>query len=208
MRIDLPPEIAGLVRSAPRERIPPRPEDMRPAVSVEAARSAFDDTVLVPDTDAAWEVEPGPQWHAVTVVRRWLDTGRRGLLLRGGVGTGKSYAAAYAARCWILAGHHVTWLRPDQLVTAVMHRYSDEAKAVHRHVVIDDVGMERKADFSDALCDLLDRPRVTIVATTNLSRDQFSSRYEDVRLRDRMNAAFVAVDVRGKSMRRGDGGVF
>ena len=35
---------------------------------------------------------------AVRLVLRWVDSDRRGLLLRGGVGAGKSFAAALAER--------------------------------------------------------------------------------------------------------------
>ena len=139
---------------------------------------------------------------AVRLVLRWVDSGRRGLLLRGGVGAGKSFAAA-------LAVHKLgeaSWHRPNDFVSAVLHAYDDAApKLSKRLVVIDDVGRETKTDFEEALCAFLDDSDARFILTANLTRDDFSKRY-DLRLIDRLNDCAVAATAKGESRRKQTGG--
>lgn len=174
---------------------------------------------------------------AIQAVQNWLETkSKPGLVLRGGVGCGKTTAAAYAVRHWIgrpvgswclgefgdKGGSYsfdwpasaltsrsqprpISWLRPDQLVSAVLHSYDEASPKLYKHIVIDDLGRETKADFAEALCEVLDSPEPTVLITTNLTRQQLRDRY-DLRLLDRLNDTCIAVDLPGKSMRRQDGG--
>jgi hypothetical protein len=173
--------------------------------------------------DAAWDARDTP---AVLTVRDWLKDPSRHLVLRGGVGCGKTTAACVAVKHWVepaslLMGndfdyppgvridwherHDVAWLRPDQLVSAVLHDYDESSPKLRPYVVVDDMGVETKGDFAAALCELLDRSGHTVVITTNLTKARFRERY-DLRLLDRLNDTARAIDLPEKSMRRQDGG--
>lgn len=169
----------------------------------------------------AWEPK---ETHAVKVATKWVEGGcATDLVLRGGVGTGKSTAAAVAVKLllepplpvWrpsgialaseLSKGVTVTWLRPDSLVSAVMHAYDDKAPRLHEYIVIDDLGRETRADFAEAFCELLDREGHTLLITTNLTRDEMRQRY-DLRILDRLNERASAFDIPGESMRSQKGG--
>jgi DNA replication protein DnaC len=107
---------------------------------------------------------------------------------------------------WTKGGEPVAWLMHDQLVSAVLHSYDENSPRLHRRVVVDDMGRERKAEFADALCDLLDMQDRTILITSNLTTKQFKERYTDARLLDRLNDSCVAVRLTAPSMRSQTGG--
>lgn len=185
-------------------------------------------TKLVPRQPAEMAFT-GRETAAVKAVRRWMSAkdSTRHLVLRGGVGTGKSSAAAVYARSLVeprkfedLNGNigdyrvqlssgrdrlRAVWVRPDQLVSAVMHAYDDKSPKLGHGFVVDDMGRETKADFAEALCTVLDSGEHRMVITTNLTQSQMRERY-DARLLDRMNELCVAFDVPGESMRPRDGG--
>lgn|GEM_PF-4626307 len=162
---------------------------------------------------------------ALRAVQTWLPKcADRGLVLRGPCGNGKTLAAAFAVRAWtepqikrhwemgyelLCEGHDVSWFHPDELVSAILHAYDRDAPELCRRVVVDDLGRETKPNFGEALCRLLDAAddggnAHIVLITTNLTREQIRARYEP-RLVERLNQRCVAVDVRGKSLRR-DGG--
>lgn len=148
--------------------------------------------------------DPRPEF-GLKAVEAWLQ--RRSsehLMLRGAVGCGKSTAAAWAVRHWLepdMKRGTVAWLHPNALVSAVMHEYDPASPRLAEHVVVDDVGTETKADFTDALCQLLDRSGVVVLMTTNMGKADFAKRY-DARLIDRLRGSTLAVDIPGGSMRR------
>jgi DNA replication protein DnaC len=156
--------------------------------------------------EKAWDADLS--YPATKAVVDWLDmqSGRH-LCLFGAVGCGKSIAAAYAVKQWVQhSSGNVSWLRPNDIVSAVMHSYDDASPKLRAKVVIDDVGFNEKPEFSDALCELLDRPGHTLLMTSNLREDQFRDRYKDPRLIDRLNDTAIAMRVKGGSRRAGDGG--
>lgn len=160
------------------------------------------------------------QTPAVKAIDSWLLGGcSTDIVLRGGVGTGKSTAAAYAVKRLVepptpnfLEGNYYVplqpftccWLRPDALVSAVMHAYDDKAPRLAPYVVIDDLGRETRAEFVEAFCDLLDREGHTLIITTNLNREEMRKRY-DLRVLDRLKERAIAFDIPGDSMRKGKG---
>ncbi len=156
-------------------------------------------------TERAWRPEPT---FAMRAVRSWLGAGATlHLMLRGGVGTGKSTAAARAIRYWTedpVKRGSCAWMRPDEMVSAVQHSYDPRAPRLARNIVIDDIGRETKPDFEEAFCYLLEKRGHTLVMTTHLTEAEMRKRY-DRRVIDRLLDTTLAVDVPGDSMRQGEG---
>lgn len=176
------------------------------AAPVRVARHAFDPN----------------QTQAVACVLKWIASGcKHDLVLRGGVGTGKSTAAAVAVVQWVepfivtSSGELredvstmqpcVSWLRPDQLVSAIFHAYDDKAPKLRRYVVLDDLGRETRSEFVEAFCALLDSEGHTLLITTNMTKEEMREKY-DLRVLDRLNDRAVAFDLKGDSMRKQTGG--
>lgn len=144
---------------------------------------------------------------AVQAALAWQATEARGLMIRGGIGVGKSAAAAAIVARFIRNGRRsVSWMKPNDLVSAVLHSYDDKAPKLGTDlIVVDDLGRETKADFVEALCAFLDDHDTRFILTTNLQKDEFRTHY-DPRLVDRLNECAKAVSIKGDSMRRKDGG--
>jgi DNA replication protein DnaC len=156
--------------------------------------------------EKAWDADLS--YPATKAVDDWLrmKSGRH-LCLFGAVGCGKSIAAAHAVKHWVKSSAGcVSWMRPNDVVSAVMHSYDQLSPKLLERIVIDDVGFNEKAEFSDALCELLDRPGHTLLMTSNLTTPQFRERYTDKRLIDRLNDTAIAIRVKGGSRRSQDGG--
>lgn len=146
---------------------------------------------------------------AVEATLAWANSERhRVLLLRGGIGVGKTVAAGAAVSAFVERGQRgISWHRPNDFVSAVLHQYDENAPKLGRHlVVIDDVGRETKAEFCEALCAFIDDFSARILLSTNDTKERFRSRY-DVRLIDRLNEIGTSIGIKGES-RRGNGGGF
>ncbi len=142
---------------------------------------------------------------AVQAAFNWLGTKKRLLMLRGGVGVGKTFAAALAAKSLAEAttktGVGISWHRPNDFVSAVLHTYDAESPKLGRTlVIVDDVGRETKADLCEALCAFLDDYTARVIITTNLKKADFRERY-DARLVDRLREYGEAFDIKGESRR-------
>lgn len=148
------------------------------------------------------------QTQASIAALEWERGSGRVLLLRGGVGVGKSVAAAMVAQASALRYRDsISWHRPADFASAVLHSYSDDAPKLGRDlVVVDDLGRETRTDVGEALCALIDDTATRMVLTTNLSREEFRERY-DVRLIDRLGEVGTAITLKGES-RRKKGGAF
>lgn len=157
-------------------------------------------------------------------IQKWLEAGcPNAIVLRGGVGAGKTTAACYAVRHWLepdvvwdegtgapwvneARGQNVTWLRPDQLVSAIMHDYDERSPVLRKYVVIDDMGRETRGEFVEALCELFDRNGHTILITSNLPKDEMRKRYaKEPRLISRLAHHARAVDCPEESLRKKNG---
>lgn len=139
----------------------------------------------------------------VSIARKWARGGERGLALMGGVGTGKSVAAACAmAEHAQSSEESVTWHRPNDFVSGVLHKYDEKAPRIGKGlVVIDDLGRETKGDFEEALVVLIDDTLTRFVLTTNLTMDELRARYGE-RLLDRLGHECQFVAMSGRSQRR------
>lgn len=144
----------------------------------------------------------------IDLVLRWERENRfRVLLLLGPVGVGKSLAAAVAMHACAERGRRsLSWHRPNDFVSAVLHSYDPHAPKLGTDlVVIDDVGRETKADFEESVNAFLDETDTRLVMTTNLKPPEFRTRYDE-RLLDRLRECCLSENVKGKSRRTGGGG--
>lgn len=176
---------------------------LKDAADREAARREYALSVLPPKLRATLAGGCVELTQATRAVDTWTaERKSRVLMIRGGVGVGKSVAAARAVTLSVDAGRRsCSWHRPNDFVSAVLHAYDGHAPKLGGDlVVIDDVGRETKADFCEALCAFIDDYAASILLTTNLTKDQFRERY-DVRLIDRLREVGHAVDVKGASRR-------
>lgn len=178
---------------------------------------------------------PHPLWQrareklaptpAMQVAQNWLTSEAWGLLMLGGVGRGKSQAAAWlhlrlreeAIRVAQAPGVYerpgdVLWLRARVLQQLPWH---EREKVLGRcapayGLVVDELGAEDTntiQTLSDLLEDRGDQCRHTVI-TTNLDRASFGERYGD-RLVDRLRAGGLnqrglarwAVEISGESLR-------
>jgi hypothetical protein len=179
---------------------------------------------LTPPTPL-WErvQQPLLDTHAMTTARAWLASDAWGLLMLGGVGRGKSLAAAWL---WLrLRGldlaeadalhrqrRGVLWLRARVLQNLEWNERADVLRrcAVAFGLVVDELGGEDQRT-GEALSDLIeqrgDEQRRTVI-TTNLEPARFLERYGD-RLVSRLRAGGItskggarwAVSVQGADLR-------
>jgi len=153
-------------------------------------------------------------WPSARAAMSWWDGAlARVFLLRGGIGVGKTGAAGLVvasaaeslSRAAPSCGRPISWHRPGDFVSAVLHQYDASAPELGAHlVVIDDVGRETKADFEEALCTFLDDYEARLLMTTNLTKDEFRARYGE-RVRDRLLECGAAVTIEGGSRRKASG---
>jgi DNA replication protein DnaC len=221
-----PEDVAELVGELLRQlRSPIEPEHLSPeALAERRARDEIELAKRVSDSErervmASIEraVPPGvyrivvrgaEKTHAVEAALAWLDAGKhRALLLRGGVGVGKTVAAGAVVNALVERGQcSISWHRPNDFVSAVLHRYDEGAPKLGKDlVVIDDVGRETKPDFCEALCTFIDDFSARILLSTNDTKERFRSRY-DLRLIDRLNEVGTSISIKGESLRGKDGG--
>jgi DNA replication protein DnaC len=150
------------------------------------------------------------QTSALTAVQRWRAAGRNArpcLVLAGGVGSGKSVAAA-----WLIAEAGGVWLTAASAVRVFAGMYGEaleeqrEALGCHT-LVLEDVGAERDDDRMGALLvELLEARKggsTRTLITTNLRQTQFLARYADPRLVSRVTGESVQwVNAPGEDLRR------
>lgn len=128
------------------------------------------------------------------------------LVLAGGVGTGKTMAAA-----WGCAFHGGLMCKAMEIVKAGLFDSLEVAPQQFHLMAIDDLGMEpvdAKGYGYAAIFDLLDERYDSgqkTILTTNLTMDDFRARYGSgagARMWDRIREVGRWVDVPGESMRR------
>jgi DNA replication protein DnaC len=135
----------------------------------------------------------------VLAVQAWARNTKapRVLVLRGGVGVGKSVAAALAMQTVAAELDHrgYSWHRPDEFISAVLHSYDERSPVLGGDlVVLDDMGTEKRSEeLSDAICTFIDTVSARLIITTNLKKTNadplkpgFREKYADVRLLDRL----------------------
>ncbi len=185
------------------------------AADARRRRYAVNIGVLPPKLAAGVEsASDGEDFPAVSAAIRWWAGNGRVLLLRGGVGSGKSTTASVIVReCATRAADRagqpakpvVSWMRPNDFVSAILHAYDEGAPKIGCDlVVIDDVGLGDRPEFETALCVFLDDHAQRLVMTTNLTKEAFRERY-GMRVVDRLNECGSAITIKGTSRRKQSG---
>ena len=154
--------------------------------------------------DAMSDGEPTKRTTALDAVTEWLASEERDLLvLSGGVGCGKTFAAAYACT-------QARWpVFCDPMTLGTLKRF--DAQAVEPFVacsllVIDDLGQEFADDkgnaiqFIEALLARRQARKLRTLITTNLLPGQFKARYDE-RIADRIRESGKFVSCGESSMR-------
>lgn len=200
---------AGQAATLERVAEPVRDDSARRRAAYESARLAEEERAIrgaLPPVLRGYGLTGSDETPAVKAVRTWLDGPARGLMLRGPAGVGKSVAAAVALSEAVRRGaRSVSWHRPNDFVSAVLHSYDESAPRLGRQfVVIDDIGRETKSEFEEAMCAFIDDTDTRFVVTTNVSREALRERYDE-RFVSRLNDCMKAATIKGASLRKNNG---
>lgn len=148
-------------------------------------------------------------------VERWEERYRKnqGLLLWGGVGTGKSFFAGCIANGLIEKEIPVRMTNFAEILNDLMGSYEGRNEYV-RHLtnnysllIIDDLGVERNTEFAlEQVYNVIDsrwRAKKPLIVTTNLSIEQIQNAQDmpHGRIYDRLGEMCVPIRIHGKSMR-------
>ena len=139
----------------------------------------------------------------------------QGLLFYGGVGTGKTYAAACIANYLLNRRRSVVMTSFVKLLESMMNFKEDDSVLISRLnraklLIIDDLGAERSTDFAlEKVYDIVDsryRAKLPVILTTNLSMDELMQatdiRY--TRIYDRIFEMCYPLEFVGRSWRKSE----
>ena len=139
------------------------------------------------------------------------DVGNVGLLLTGGVGTGKTFYAACIANALIDRGIFVFMTNLSRIIGSGFDEdYKNALRTIESAdlVIFDDIGAERDTDFAwERIFDAIDtrvRSGKPMIVTTNLSPKSMAE-CQDIqkqRVYDRILGACVTIPVSGPSIRK------
>jgi DNA replication protein DnaC len=153
--------------------------------------------------------------EALNQIHRYLmKPSKRGLLLNGSVGNGKSVMMEAFRRCMRyiyrigLMEFNAPYIRNNYYQESTGDHYTLSQKLhFYRYLVINDLGFERPYGSGEDIIQtiLFDRFEGGLVThgTTNLIRGEFIARYNDDknRMADRFKIMFEFVEVKGESYR-------
>ena len=137
----------------------------------------------------------------------------KGLLLYGGVGTGKTYFAACIANKLIDKGYSVLMTNFARLTNQIQGMYEGKQEFIdslnkYSLLIIDDLGAERKSEFmQEMVFNIIDsryRSGLPLIITTNLTTDEIKQPKETsfARIYDRVLERCFPIEVSGHSRRR------
>ena len=153
--------------------------------------------------------------YAHDYVDRWKDMYRenKGLLLWGGVGTGKSFFAGCIANALMEQEIPVRMTNFAEILNDLMGNVDGRGEYIHHLtnryslLIIDDLGMERGTEFGlEQVYNVIDSrlgARKPLIVTTNLSIDQIRNVTDlpHQRIYDRVCEVCVPIKIHGESMR-------
>lgn len=139
----------------------------------------------------------------------------QGLLFYGGVGTGKTYAAACIAHYLLSRRRSVVMTSFVKLLNSMQTFREDDSVMLNRLnraklLIIDDLGAERGTDFAlEKVYDIIDsryRARLPVILTTNLSMDEMKEAVDirHTRIYDRIFELCYPLEFVGRSWRKAE----
>ena len=149
-------------------------------------------------------------------VQHWdeMFTNSRGLLIWGGVGTGKTFMAACIANELIDQGVPVMMTNFARILNTLTGLYSGDRNEyldnLNRYplLVLDDLGMERKSEFAqEQVFNVIDRrysSQKPMIVTTNLTLHELRQpeTLAQARIYDRVRERCVPLCVNGRNLRQ------
>lgn len=148
------------------------------------------------------------QWlPAYDHVASWLkDNKKKGLLLIGGNGTGKTTIAKILLN--IFKSYFFEEIPQDSIAFTSAYNITSAISKYHKVQVIDDVGVESsfsefgvRQDYFTQIVDKAEQSGQILVCTSNLLNKELKEKYGD-RTFDRMKAIMSVVLFEGQSMRK------
>ena len=183
----------------------------------ENTRKAFDDVRLRQWT---FDNDDEANAHISSVARKYadnfytmLDRGK-GLLLYGGVGTGKSYMAACIVNEVLNKDYPCRFTNFSRLANMLLGCPFDEKQEYidslqkYKLLVIDDLGSERSTEFmNEVVFSVIDARQVSqlpLIVTTNLTGDELKhpADIHSERVSSRLFEMCIPVEVKGKDRRK------
>lgn len=150
--------------------------------------------------------------NARTYVYNWKDVSKEGtgLLLWGGVGSGKTYMAACIANGLLDKGYQVLMRNFNDISNISVFDQREYLDSLSKYdlLILDDLGVERKTEFAISnVFNVVDRWCTSgkpLIVTTNLSIKDLKEplRIEDERIFDRVLKVCVPMKVDRESRRR------
>ena len=153
--------------------------------------------------------------HAHRYVEQWqtVRTENLGLLLWGGVGTGKSFLAGCIANALMAQEVPVRMTNFAHILNELNNSFSGRNEVVDRLcryplLIIDDFGMERSTEYAlEQIYNIVDsryRSRKPLIVTTNLTLDEIRHPQDTAhaRIYDRLLEMCVPISCIGVSLRR------
>ena len=179
-------------------------------------RKAFDDVRL-----CKWTFANDDKTNAISsVAEKYADNfytmlqRGKGLLLYGGVGTGKSYMAACIVNAVLEQDYACKFTNFSRLANTLLgcefgekQEYLDSLQR-YKLLVIDDLGSERNTEFmNEVVYSVIDARHISqlpLIVTTNLTGDELKhpSNIESERVFSRLFEMCIPVEVKGKDRRK------
>lgn len=182
----------------------------------EMRRTGFTDAKLM---ECTFENDDGSQPKVLHIAKNYVEnfdemkkTGK-GLLLYGGVGTGKTYAAASIANALIDKGVSAMVTNFARISNKLQERFEKKQAYLDNLnkfdlLVLDDLAAERSTEYmQEIVYNVIDaryRAGLPMIITTNLSLETIKNppNATDNRIYDRILEKCFPVEVKGKSHRR------
>lgn len=183
----------------------------------EKRRKAFDDIRL---RDWTFANDDKVNEEITSVAEKYADNFNimlargKGLLLYGGVGTGKSYMAACIANAVIDQDYSCKYTNFGRLANSLMAcEYGEKQSyldSLQRYslLIIDDLGSERDTEFmNEVVYSVIDARHVSqlpLIVTTNLTADELKhpKNIHSERIFSRLFEMCIPVEVKGKDRRK------
>ena len=175
----------------------------------------FSDSAMLDWTFANDNGRSPQMHHAHRYVEQWrtMRSENIGLLLWGGVGTGKSFLAGYIANALMAQEVPVRITNFARILNELNNSFSGRNEVVDRLcryplLIIDDFGMERGTEYAlEQIYNIIDsryRSRKPLIVTTNLTLTELKNPQDTAhaRIYDRLLELCTPIACTGPSMRK------